>query len=113
VITSEGAEGIRQLRDSYNAVLRDLASSSENIHLLDIEQLVSELFAGEVRERGVFFNAAFSRGSLFSADGLFLNPKGNALVAQRLTELLNREYDVELLPLDVNSYPGISFEQDF
>jgi len=42
-----------------------------------------------------------------------LNPKGNALIAQRLIELLNREYNVELLPLDVNSYPGISFEQDF
>ncbi len=113
VITGDGADSIRQLLNGYNAVIRNLASSSENIHLLDIEQLVSELFVGEIRERGVFFNADFSRGSLFSADGLFLNPKGNALIAQRLIELLNREYNVELLPLDVNSYPGISFEQDF
>lgn len=113
VITRDDAATIRELHGGYNAVIRDLALSSENIHLLDVAQLVSELYDGELSVGGVFFNAGFSRETLFSADGLFLNPKGNALIAQRLTELFNREYNVALLPLDVNSYPGIAFEQDF
>lgn len=113
VITRENAESVRDLLDGYNSTIRDLAASSEDIHLLDIEQLVSELFSGDLQVGGVFYNAEFSRESLFSSDGLFLNPKGNALVARRLVEILNREYNVSLLPVDVNSYPGISFEQNF
>jgi hypothetical protein len=75
--------------------------------------MISELNEGEIQIDGVFYNAGFARESLFSSDGLFLNPKGNALIARRLTELLNREFDVSLTPVDVNSYPGIKFSQDF
>jgi len=113
VITRENAASIQELLDGYNSTIRDLAASSADIYLLDIEQLISELYSGDIQVGGVFYNADFSRESLFSGDGLFLNPKGNALVAQRLVEILNREYNVRLLPVDVNSYPGISFEQDF
>jgi|AntRauTorcE11897_2_1112592.scaffolds.fasta_scaffold00471_13 hypothetical protein len=113
VITKADKSNIRRLLDGYNAEIRALSASSDEIHLLDVEEMISELNEGEIQIDGVFYNAGFARESLFSSDGLFLNPKGNALIARRLTELLNREFDVSLTPVDVNSYPGIKFSQDF
>ncbi len=81
--------------------------------MLDVEELISALYSEEIQVEGVFYNAGFSRESLFSSDGLFLNPKGNALIAQNLVELLNSQYNVHLKPIDVNNYPGLKFDQDF
>jgi hypothetical protein len=113
VITEADKLNIRRLLDGYNAEIRDISASSDEIHLLDVENLITELKQDEIEINGVFYNADFARESLFSTDGLFLNPKGNALIAKRLTELLNREFDVSLTPVDVNNYPGLIFRQDF
>lgn len=113
VVTKTDVLNIRELLNGYNAAIRDLSASSDDIHLLDVEELISALYSEEIQVEGVFYNAGFSRESLFSSDGLFLNPKGNALIAQNLVELLNSQYNVHLKPIDVNNYPGLKFDQDF
>jgi hypothetical protein len=101
------------LLNAYNAAIRSIAGASDRITLLDINQLLVDLSNGEVQVDGVFFNAAFERESLYSADGVYLNPKGHAVVAQKLVELLNQYYNVSLTEIDVNNKPGLSFDQDF
>mgnify|MGYP006272914677 CR=1 FL=1 len=101
------------LLSGYNNAIRAIAGGSSRINLLDISQLMENLSNGEVQVDGVFYNDDFERESLFSADGIFLNPKGHAMVARKLAELLNQQYDVPLTEIDVNNKPGLSFDQDF
>ncbi len=113
VLTEADIEKVNEVLTGYNTAIRDLAASSAMIHLLDVERIISDVTEGRIEVGGVFYNSEFGRESIYSSDGLFLNPKGNALIARFLSEHLNQNFDVSLLPVNVNSYPGLQVAQDF
>lgn len=113
VITQADAEKIRSLLGEYNNTIRDISASTPAVYLLDIEQVYEEAYFEEIRYAGVMYNARFARETIFSADGIFLNAKGNAIVANQLIHLFNSRFDADIKQLDVNSYPGIQIDPDF
>lgn len=113
VITQTDAEEIRTLLGDYNNIIRDIIASTPAVYLLDIEQIYEEAHFEEIRYNGVTYNARFARETVFSADGIFLNAKGNAIVANQLIHLFNSRFEAEIKQVDVNSYPGIQIDPDF
>jgi len=65
-------------------------------------------------EQGITFDAVtlttrFVSGGLFSLDGLHLNAKGNAIVANLFIDAINARYGANVPRVVINDYPGVAF----
>lgn len=106
VISGDELEVINNMFRSYNEVLRSIAESEARVHLLDLDSTMKAVSKNKEVFNGVRFNVGFDQNTLISADGYFPNKKGQALFANKLLELFNREYGTRFSPFDVNSFEG-------
>ncbi len=104
---------IRARWEAYNRVIRDKAGSSAKIHLLDFEMLVERVEREEVFFDGVKYTLDFKPGSIISADGYTLNPRGQALLANELIRLLNASFSSRIPLVDVNDFRGNIYKNGF
>ncbi|GAB5409853.1 MAG: hypothetical protein BalsKO_22180 [Balneolaceae bacterium] len=94
----------------YNITIEDLASSSNRIHIVNVNQVMNQVTSEEFFFDGVPFTAKFDQYSIFSADGYTLNPRGNALIANELIKEVNSVTNSAIKPFNPNNFPGISFD---
>lgn len=113
---------IQELRNqisAYNQAIENVvANSNGRLVLIDIAAYFEELFEGLDRflDRpadgtivdGVPFLPIVGESGIFSADGLNLNARGNALLANRIITLLNTAFNGSLKNINPNSFRGTS-----
>jgi hypothetical protein len=66
-------------------------------------------FASGMIYDGVKFNTQFIQGGLFSTDGIHLNPRGNAIVANLFIQAINAKYGSTIPQVSVTNYHGLKF----
>lgn len=84
------------------------SAATYGIPVLDMYEKLFGLESG-LSFDGVEFKPEYIEGGFFSLDGIHLNSRGYAVVANLFMELINETYGSTLKPVSVNDYPGILF----
>lgn len=95
----------RQYLNAYNRIIKT-AATTYGLALFDSFDFLNKVKVGMV-VNGVFVNADFITGGVFSLDGVHLTPRGNALAANEFIKAINLKYGTSLALLDVSAYKGI------
>ncbi len=106
---------------AYNEIIdRVVQRHSEQVVVVDIHEFYEDLFNGlnlflenppqGKSINGVQFDPLVSKFGIFSADGISLNGRGNALIANEIIKTINNHFSGNIHQLNPNKYPGTSFE---
>jgi len=98
---------LRSKIQAYNQFIR-LIAQTYHLALVETDQFVSQLADG-FTYNGVSLSAKFVSGGAYSLDGIYLNPRGNALFANAFIKSINQYYHSSIPQVDANSFDGIRF----
>lgn len=94
--------------DGYNATIESIANSNENIALVDLNQLLKDVVNG-VNFDGFNLTSALVTGGAFSLDGIHLNARGYALVANTFLKAIDESFGSNFIEsgnvAKANNYP--------
>ena len=107
VLTFEEQQYLNMMTASYNDIIRSLAAT-HGLALIETNTLYQKLFTG-FTYNGVNFSAQFVSGGAFSLDGIHLNGKGNALLANEFIRVINKYYGASIPALNVGAFDGVFF----
>ena len=98
---------IQQHVDAYNQIIKQTATST-GMALADMNEELKSFASGLIFD-GVKFNPTFISGGLFSTDGIHLNPRGNAILANIFIQAINAKYGANIPQVSVTNYRGLIF----
>jgi hypothetical protein len=107
VLTNAELDFMRTRIQEYNTVIRSLAAQ-HNLAVVDVDAFVSNLSDGFVYN-GVSMSAKFVSGGAYSLDGLQFNPRGNALLANKFIQAINKQYHARIPELNAGKYNATLF----
>jgi hypothetical protein len=107
VLDEAEAIRVRSTLNQYNKLIEVLAES-RGIAVADMKGLMAQIRSGMVAD-GIELSSKYLTGGIFSVDGISLTPRGNALVANRFIEAINRYYGATIPPLNVTDFDGVNF----
>ncbi len=107
VLTNAELEFMRTRIQEYNTVIRSLAAQ-HNLAVVDVDAFVSNLSDGFVYN-GVSMSAKFVSGGAYSLDGVQFNPRGNALLANKFIQAINKQYHARIPELNAGKYNATLF----
>lgn len=116
VLDAFEVEKIRSHIDAYNDYLIQMvdrinaAEEEDILGIVRLDRTFSEVFEGKF-ETGVFVSGDHLTGGVFNLDGLYLTPRGNALVANQFIRSINAfsAFPGTLPPNNLKDYAGVSF----
>ena len=83
-------------------------AAEKNIALAETDDFYKSLSAGIVFN-GIGLNPNFVSGGAYSLDGINLNPRGNALLANEFIKAINAKYKSNIPTVDVTLFRGVIF----
>ncbi|MEM7657576.1 MAG: hypothetical protein AAF399_15690 [Bacteroidota bacterium] len=99
----------------YNASLDSLISVKQEqrtpfLAKADIRFLFQRLEQTMIVD-GIEMSNQFLTGGVFSTDGIYLTPRGNALLANAFIEAINEfdPFNAQIPPISVTDFPGVAF----
>lgn len=98
---------IREATNMFNQIIRELANS-HSIPVVDVDAFLRTIQSG-IKFNGVSYGATYVSGGFYSLDGIHLNPRGNALMANYIINAINTNYSASIPSIDVNKYRGVIF----
>lgn len=107
VLTSDEIANIQTATAAYNNVISQ-AATTYGLAYVDMNAYLKTFVSGIVYN-GVKYNAEYVTGGAFSLDGVHLTPRGYAIVANRIIDVVNSKYGSTVPDIDVNKYGGIKF----
>jgi hypothetical protein len=107
VLTNAEQDYLLSRIDAYNQAIRNIAITY-NVAVVETNTFYQNLFSG-FTYNGVAYSAQFVSGGAFSLDGLHLNAKGNALLANLFIEVINKHYAASIPALNAGAYNGVLF----
>ncbi len=94
---------------NFNQAIAQRAEA-KGIPVIDIHNFLKEIYtSGGIRIEGQTFTTAFVTGQIFSLDGIHLTGKGNAIVANKIIEEINRYYKANIPKAMVQEFTGNVF----
>jgi hypothetical protein len=91
VLTPEEQAAIKTATDAYNTTIAAVASSNENIAMVDFKGLLEEASAG-IAFDGYTLTTSLVTGGLVSLDGVHLTARGYALMANKILASMDVEF---------------------
>lgn len=107
VLTLDELATIQTRIDEFNAIIREKASSY-GFALVETQPFFSKLESGIVFN-GVTLSSKFVSGGTFSLDGIYLNPRGNAMLANEFIKAINQKYNSKVPQINVLLYNSVLF----
>lgn len=107
VLTNTEIGSIRSAIQNYNDVLVTKAQA-KGLAVADANGFYKKFKSGIVYN-GVSMNAKFVSGGAYSLDGVHLNPKANALLANEFIKAINVRYNAKIPFADASKYRGVIF----
>ena len=116
VLDAEEVKTIQQMTFRYNMIIDSLVDkwnekrSNPWLAKADL-RLPFERIAEGMTEDGVEMSATYLNGGIFSTDGLYLTPRGNALVANSFIETINAfpAFEAQIPTINLTDYSGVEF----
>lgn len=107
VLTNAELDFMRTRIQEYNTVIRSLAAQ-HNLAVVDVDAFVTNLSDGFVYN-GISMSAKFVSGGAYSLDGVQFNPRGNALLANKFIQAINKQYHARIPELNAGKYNATLF----
>ncbi|TRZ71664.1 MAG: hypothetical protein D4R97_06530 [Bacteroidetes bacterium] len=107
VLDADEQAVIKQHVDAFNGIIKQIASV-KGLAVADMNQMLKSFASGMVFD-GIKFNTSFVTGGLFSTDGIHVNPRGNAVVANYFIQAINATYGSTIPQVSVTDYHGLIF----
>jgi len=107
ILTIDEQNEIRSKINAYNVVIEQLAIDY-NLAFVDSYSFFSNLSTGIVYN-GISMSSKFVSGGAYSLDGITLNPRGNAMLANLFIAAINVKYYAKIPHADVTKYRGVIF----
>jgi hypothetical protein len=98
---------LRNQVQAYNNVIRNLAIQY-NLAVVETDVFFSNLSSG-ILYNGISLTTAFVSGGAYSLDGLHLNARGNALLANEFIKAINQKYNSRIPQVNAGNYNAILF----
>ncbi len=92
VLTPEEQAELRTATDAYNSTIGSVASSNENIGLVDLNAILSELASTGIDFDGFNLTSQLVFGGAVSLDGVHLNGRGYAFMANKFLEAIDENF---------------------
>lgn len=108
-------EDIRVATDAFNNTIKTIASS-KGLAVADMNAIMTQLVSGIRVADGQIYTADYFKGLgnmnvvLFSLDGVHPNPRGYALVANEIIQVINKHYKSNIPLLVPGNYPGVTIK---
>lgn len=107
VLDNEELTAITGALTSYNETIETIANANANIALYDANSDLATLSSGGITSEGTTVTSAFVTGGAFSLDGVHLSPRGNAVIANRMIETINNNFDSSLQLISPGFFPFV------
>jgi len=107
ILTIDEVNSIRNSTELYNNYITAKAAE-KNIALVETDDFYNSLTAGIVFN-GIGLNPNFVSGGAYSLDGINLNPRGNALLANEFIKAINAKYKSNIPTVDATLFRGVIF----
>jgi len=98
---------IKSNTEAFNATIKKYADM-KGLAYLDMNSVLAELKKGIIYDN-VTYTATFVTGGAFSLDGVHLNQRGYAIVANQIISKINSTYGSSIPSAEVNQYQGTKF----
>ena len=107
VLTTDELATIQLRIDEFNAVIRQKATTY-GFALVETGDFYDKLTTG-FTYNGATLSAKFVSGGAFSLDGIHLNPRGNALLANEFIKAINKKFTAKIPLINALNYNAILF----
>ena len=107
VLTNAEINSIRTAIENYNDVLIS-KTQIKGLALADVHGFYKKFKTGIVYN-GVNMTSKFVSGGAYSLDGIHLNPKANAILANEFIKAINSRYNAKIPYADASKYRGVIF----
>jgi len=107
VLTTDELATIQLRIDEFNAVIRQKAITY-GFALVETGDFYDKLTTG-FTYNGATLSATFVSGGAFSLDGIHLNPRGNALLANEFIKAINKKFSAKIPLINALNYNAILF----
>ena len=107
VLTLDEISAIQLRIDEFNTIIRSKANSY-GFALVETNTFYQKLNTGFVFN-GVTLSSKFVSGGAFSLDGIHLNPRGNALLANEFIKAINKKFQAKIPLINALNYNAILF----
>ena len=97
---------VLQAVSEYNRVILEQAEVHGFVHV-DMNAFLNNVKTKGYDVAGERYTTAFISGGMFSLDGIHLSARGNAVVANKFIEEMNRAYGANIRYIGLNNIPGI------
>ncbi len=97
---------ITEATNTFNAIITQTAEAF-NLAVVDVKSVLEELQSGIDLGNGNIVSSALGLNSAFSLDGVHLNPRGNAELANRFIKAINETYGSTLKTLDAGNFQTV------
>lgn len=107
VLTLDEVNSIKNNTELYNNYITAKAAE-KNIALVETDDFYASLTSGIIFN-GIGLNPNFVSGGAYSLDGINLNPRGNALLANEFIKAINAKYKSNIPTVDATLFRGVIF----
>jgi hypothetical protein len=107
VLTQDELTSLQIRIDEFNAIIRQKATTY-GFALVETDNFYSKLPSG-FAFNGVTLSAKFVSGGVFSLDGIHLNPRGNALLANEFIQAINVKFKSNIPLINALNYHAVLF----
>lgn len=116
VLDKEEIALIRNLIEAYNQKISEKVSSLNGsmdnpaFVIADIHYLIYQL-SHSYTEDGLEVSNDYLSGGIFSLDGIYFTPRGNAVIANSFIRTINSfsSFGASIPPINITDYPGVVF----
>ncbi|MBZ9729519.1 G-D-S-L family lipolytic protein [Salegentibacter sp. JZCK2] len=102
---------VRQATSAYNASIEAIADAN-GLGYVDSQALLNELAEGGISFDGGTITSEFASGGAFSLDGVHLTPRGYAVIANEIIDVINSTYNAGVPKVNVGTYSTVTLSND-
>ena len=106
VLTPEEQMEVKAATDAYNATISSVASSNENIALVDLNAILTELSSTGITFGDYKMTSDLVTGGAVSLDGIHLTARGYSYMAYKFLEAIDRDFGSNFIESGNGPTPG-------
>lgn len=106
VLTPEEQTAIKDATDAYNMTIKAVSDSNDNVGLLDLNSILTELASTGITFGGFTMTANLVTGGAISLDGVHLTARGYSFMAYKFLEVIDNDFGSNFIDSGNTPNPG-------